>query len=194
MNMIGLDRRPAVKDLREILSEWLSYRRETVRRRLNYRLEKVLKRLHILDGLLCAFLNIDEVIHIIRSEDEPKPVLVARFGLSDTQAEAILELKLRHLARLEEVKIRGEQDELAQERDRLQTLLASERKLGTLIKKEIMADAETYGDARRSPLQERSEARAMSEHDFVPNEPVTIVLSEGGGYAAPRGMTLIRAD
>ena len=125
MNMIGLDNRPQVKGLVEILTEWLAYRRDTVRRRLNYRLEKVLKRLHILEGLLVAFLNIDEVIHIIRSEDEPKPVLMQRFGISDTQAEAILELKLRHLAKLEEVKIRGEQDELAKERDQLQALLAS---------------------------------------------------------------------
>ncbi|MFV4845731.1 DNA topoisomerase IV subunit A [Edwardsiella tarda] len=187
LNMIGLDRRPAVKDLREILTEWLSYRRETVRRRLNYRLEKVLKRLHILEGLLIAFLNIDEVIHLIRTEDEPKPVLVARFGLSETQAEAILELKLRQLARLEEMKIRGEQDELAQERDRLQALLASERKLATLIKKEIIADAQNYGDARRSPLHQRAEAKAMSEHDFVPSEPVTIVLSESGWVRSAKG-------
>ncbi|WP_370547043.1 DNA topoisomerase IV subunit A [Edwardsiella tarda] len=187
LNMIGLDRRPAVKDLREILTEWLSYRRETVRRRLNYRLEKVLKRLHILEGLLIAFLNIDEVIHLIRTEDEPKPVLVAHFGLSETQAEAILELKLRQLARLEEMKIRGEQDELAQERDRLQALLASERKLATLIKKEIIADAQNYGDARRSPLHQRAEAKAMSEHDFVPSEPVTIVLSESGWVRSAKG-------
>lgn len=137
MNMIGLDNRPAVKNLLEILTEWLAYRRDTVRRRLNYRLEKVLKRLHILEGLLVAFLNIDEVIHIIRTEDEPKPKLIERFAISETQAEAILELKLRHLAKLEEVKIRGEQDELAKERDHLQALLASERKLNTLIKKKF---------------------------------------------------------
>ncbi|HBL7236016.1 TPA: DNA topoisomerase IV subunit A, partial [Serratia marcescens] len=187
MNMIGLDNRPQVKGLVEILTEWLAYRRDTVRRRLNYRLEKVLKRLHILEGLLVAFLNIDEVIHIIRSEDEPKPVLMQRFGISDTQAEAILELKLRHLAKLEEVKIRGEQDELAKERDQLQALLASERKLNTLIKKEIQADAQTYGDDRRSPLTERAEAKAMSEHDFVPSEPVTIVLSEMGWVRSAKG-------
>ena len=187
MNMIGLDNRPQVKGLVEILTEWLAYRRDTVRRRLNYRLEKVLKRLHILEGLLVAFLNIDEVIHIIRSEDEPKPVLMQRFGISDTQAEAILELKLRHLAKLEEVKIRGEQDELAKERDQLQALLASERKLNTLIKKEIQADAQTYGDDRRSPPTERAEAKAMSEHDFVPSEPVTIVLSEMGWVRSAKG-------
>ncbi|TQI82303.1 DNA topoisomerase IV subunit A [Serratia fonticola] len=187
MNMIGLDNRPQVKGLVEILTEWLAFRRDTVRRRLNYRLEKVLKRLHILEGLLVAFLNIDEVIHIIRSEDEPKPVLMQRFGISDTQAEAILELKLRHLAKLEEVKIRGEQDELAKERDHLQALLASERKLNTLIKKEIQADSQAYGDDRRSPLTEREEAKAMSEHDFVPSEPVTIVLSEMGWVRSAKG-------
>ena len=187
MNMIGLDNRPQVKGLVEILTEWLVFRRDTVRRRLNYRLEKVLKRLHILEGLLVAFLNIDEVIHIIRSEDEPKPVLMQRFGISDTQAEAILELKLRHLAKLEEFKIRGEQDELAKERDHLQALLASERKLNNLIKKEIQADAQAYGDDRRSPLTEREEAKAMSEHDFVPSEPVTIVLSQMGWVRSAKG-------
>jgi len=187
MNMIGLDNRPAVKGLLEILTEWLEFRRTTVRRRLNYRLEKVLKRLHILEGLLIAFLNIDEVIQIIRSEDEPKPVLMARFNLSDTQAEAILELKLRHLAKLEETKIRGEQDQLAKERDQLQALLASERKLNNLLKKEIQADALAYGDDRRSPLIERGEAKAMSEHDFVPSEPVTIVLSEMGWVRSAKG-------
>ncbi|MFO6300333.1 DNA topoisomerase IV subunit A [Rahnella selenatireducens] len=187
MNMIGLDHRPQVKGLVEILTEWLAYRRDTVRRRLNFRLDKVLKRLHILEGLLVAFLNIDEVIHIIRTEDEPKPVLMQRFELSDTQAEAILELKLRHLAKLEETKIRGEQDELAKERDQLQALLASERKLSTLIRKEIQADAEAFGDERRSPITEREEAKAMSEHDIVPSEPVTIVLSESGWVRSAKG-------
>ena len=187
MNMIGLDNRPAVKGLVEILSEWLVFRRDTVRRRLNYRLEKVLKRLHILEGLLIAFLNIDDVIHIIRTEDEPKAELMRRYGLSDTQAEAILELKLRHLARLEEMKIRGEQNDLEKERDQLQALLASERKLSNLLKKEIQSDAELYGDARRSPLHERAEAKAMSEHDFVPSEPVTIVLSEMGWVRSAKG-------
>ncbi|WP_291969160.1 DNA topoisomerase IV subunit A [Candidatus Symbiopectobacterium sp.] len=187
MNMIGLDNRPAVKGLVEILSEWLVFRRDTVRRRLNYRLEKVLKRLHILEGLLIAFLNIDDVIHIIRTEDEPKAELTRRYGLSDTQAEAILELKLRNLARLEEMKIRGEQHDLEKERDQLQALLASERKLNNLLKKEIQSDAELYGDDRRSPLHERAEAKAMSEHDFVPSEPVTIVLSEMGWVRSAKG-------
>ncbi|MBS9429980.1 DNA topoisomerase IV subunit A [Photorhabdus akhurstii] len=187
LNMIGLDNRPTVKGLVEILSEWLIFRRETVRKRLNHRLEKVLKRLHVLEGLLIAFLNIDEVIHIIRSEDEPKPVLMSRFGLSETQTEAILELKLRHLAKLEEVKIRGEQNELAKERDKLQAILGSERKLNTLLKKEIVADAATYGDERRSPMRERDEAKAMSEHDIAPSEPVTIVLSEMGWVRSAKG-------
>lgn len=187
LNMIGLNARPAVKNLLEILNEWLIYRRETVRRRLDFRLEKVLKRLHILDGLLKAFLNIDEVIDIIRTEDEPKPVLMSRFDISETQAEAILELKLRHLAKLEEMKIRGEQDELAKERDRLQGLLASERKMNTLLKKELQADAETYGDNRRSPLHEREEAKAMSENDIVPSEPVTIILSQMGWVRSAKG-------
>ncbi|SFU85295.1 DNA topoisomerase IV subunit A [Xenorhabdus koppenhoeferi] len=187
LNMIGLDNRPAVKGLVEILSEWLVYRRETVRNRLNYRLEKVLKRLHILDGLLVAYLNIDEVIQIIRNEDEPKQVLTLRFGLTETQAEAVLELKLRHLAKLEEVKIRGEQGELAKERDKLQAILGSERKLNTLLKKEIIADAESYGDVRRSPLKERTEAKAMSDHDILPSEPITVVMSEMGWVRSAKG-------
>ncbi|MBD2814708.1 DNA topoisomerase IV subunit A [Xenorhabdus sp. Flor] len=187
LNMIGLDNRPSVKGLVEILSEWLVFRRETVRNRLNHRLEKVLKRLHILEGLLTAYLNIDEVIHIIRSEDEPKPVLMQRFGLTETQAEAILELKLRHLAKLEEVKIRGEQDGLAKERDKLQAILGSERKLNTLLKKEIIADAENYGDERRSPLKERSEAKAMSDHDILPSEPITVVMSQMGWVRSAKG-------
>lgn len=135
--MIGLDNRPAVKGLVEILNEWIVYRRQTVRNRLNHRLDKVLKRLHILDGLLIAYLNIDEVIEIIRNEDEPKAVLMSRFNITETQAEAILELKLRHLAKLEEMKIRGEQDELAKERDELQGILESERKLNNVIKKKF---------------------------------------------------------
>ncbi|MDU2785466.1 MAG: DNA topoisomerase IV subunit A, partial [Enterobacter sp.] len=187
LNMIGLDGRPAVKNLLEILTEWLTFRRDTVRRRLNHRLEKVLKRLHILEGLLVAFLNIDEVIEIIRTEDEPKPALMSRFGISETQAEAILELKLRHLARLEEMKIRGEQNELEKERDQLQAILASERKMNTLLKKELQTDADAFGDDRRSPLHEREEAKAMNEHDMQPSEPVTIVLSQSGWVRSAKG-------
>lgn len=187
LNMIGLDNRPAVKGLVEILTEWITYRRQTVRNRLNHRLEKVLRRLHILDGLLIAYLNIDEVIEIIRNEDEPKAVLMSRFNISDTQAEAILELKLRHLAKLEEMKIRGEQDELAKERDELQAILGSEARLNTLIKKEIQADAKAYGDERRSPLQEREEAKALSEHEILPSEPITVVLSDMGWVRSAKG-------
>lgn len=187
LNMIGLDGRPKVKDLRTILSEWLVYRKETVTRRLQYRLDKVLARLHILEGLLIAFLNIDEVIEIIRTYEKPKQELISRFSLSDKQAEAILELKLRHLAKLEEMKIKGEQDELAAERDKLQTLLGSDRRLKTLIKKEILADAEKYGDDRRSPIVERGEAKALSEKELMPAESVTVVLSEKGWARCAKG-------
>jgi len=187
LNMIGLDNRPAVKNLHEILTEWLVFRRDTVKRRLNYRLDRVLRRLHILEGLLVAFLNIDEVIEIIRTEDEPKPVLMSRFGISETQAESILELKLRHLAKLEEMKIRGEQADLEKERDQLQATLASERKMNTLLKKELQADSASYGDDRRSPLCEREEAKALSETELVPSEPVTIVLSQMGWVRSAKG-------
>ncbi|GAB4391980.1 MAG: DNA topoisomerase IV subunit A [Gammaproteobacteria bacterium] len=187
LNMIGLDGRPRVKSLLEILNEWLIYRVETVRRRLQYRLDKVLARLHILDGLLIAFLNIDEVIHIIRTEDKPKEVLMQRFKLTDLQAEAILELKLRHLAKLEEMKIRGEQADLAQERDQLEKILASKQRLKTLVRKEIAADAEQYGDDRKAPLVERKEAQAMSLIEQLPAEPITVVLSNKGWIRAAKG-------
>ncbi|MEP5763924.1 MAG: DNA topoisomerase IV subunit A [Halieaceae bacterium] len=187
MNVIGIDGRPAVKSLDRMLKEWLQFRTTTVRRRLEYRLERVLQRLHILEGYLVAFLNIDEVIQIIRSEDKPKPVLMKRFKLSDDQAEAILELKLRHLARLEEMKITGEQDELSSERDQLQKLLGSDARLKTLIKKELLAVAEQFGDERRSPLVERDEARAFSELELMTTEPITVVLSEKGWIRAAKG-------
>ena len=187
LNMLGLNNKPQVKTLDMILDEWLSFRRQTVRNRLQHRLDKVEARLHILIGLLAAFLNIDEVIEIIRAEDEPKPVLMSRFELSNIQAEAILELKLRHLAKLEEFKIRGEQDELAAERDKLQALLGSERRLSTLIRKEIQADAEKFGDDRRSPLMERAEAKALSEKELIPSEAVTVVLSEKGWIRSAKG-------
>lgn len=187
LNVLGLDGRPQVKGLKPLLSEWLEFRIHTVRRRLEFRLDKVLARLHILEALMIAFLNIDEVIEIIRFHDEPKAELMRRFGLTDKQAEAILELKLRHLAKLEEMKIRGEQDELEAEREKLQLLLSSERRLKTLIKKELQADAETYGDERRSPLVVRSESRALSEQELVPTEPVTVVLSEKGWVRCAKG-------
>jgi topoisomerase-4 subunit A len=187
LNMIGIDGRPGVKGLVRILREWLKFRTDTVRRRLEYRLERVQKRLHILEGYMIAFLNIDEVIHIIRTEDKPKPALMARFGLSDTQAEAVLDLKLRHLARLEEMSIRGEQDELATERDKLQKILGSEARLKTLIKKELLAVAEKFGDERRSPLAAREEAKAFSELDMVGADPVTVVMSEKGWIRGAKG-------
>ncbi|WP_100752099.1 DNA topoisomerase IV subunit A [Vibrio salilacus] len=187
LNMIGLDNRPQVKGLVQILAEWIEFRRSTVRRRLQYRLDKVMARLHILEGLLVAYLNLDEVIEIIRSEDDPKAVLMARFGISDIQADAVLDTKLRNLAKLEEMKIRGEQAELEKEREKLEQLLGSERRLNTLIKKEIKADAEKYGDDRRSPIVERAEAKALTERDLVPSEPITVVLSEKGWIRHAKG-------
>ncbi len=187
MNILGLDQRPRVKNLREILTEWLEFRRITVRRRLQHRLDKVLDRLHVLEGLLIAFLNIDEVIRIIRQNDEPKPVLMAQFGISDRQAEAILELKLRHLAKLEEMKIRGEQDELNKEREYLQGVLGSAAKMTKLIRDEIQADAKKYGDDRRSPIVQREEAKALSEKELLPSEAVTVVLSEKGWVRCAKG-------
>lgn len=186
-NVIGLNGRPQVKNLKAILQEWLIYRTETVRRRLQYRLDKVLARLHILDGMLIAFLNIDEVIAIIREEDKPKPALMERFGLTDIQAEAVLELKLRHLARLEELKIRTEQAELEAERKKLEQILGSEARLKTLVKKELLADAKEFGDERKSPLIEGRSAQALSEQDLLPSEPVTVVLSENGWIRAAKG-------
>lgn len=186
-NVIGLDGRPQVKDLRSMLVEWLVFRVETVRKRLQFRLDRVEKRLHLLEGLLIAFLNMDEVIEIIRSEDQPKPVLMQRFGISEIQADYILDTRLRQLARLEEMKIRGEQDELATEQAYLQGLLGSETKLKNLVRKELIADAKTYGDDRRSPLVERGEAKALSETDLLPTEPVTVVMSEQGWVRSAKG-------
>lgn len=186
-NMIGLDGKPRVKSLLAILSEWLVYRVGVVKRRLEYRLAKVLERIHVLEGLLIAYLNIDEVIAIIREHDNPKQGLIARFNLSERQAEAILEMKLRHLAKLEEIKLRGELDELATERDNLQDILASERKLKALVKDEIIKDRDEFGDARRSPITVRQESQALKEEDFLPNEPITVVLSKNGWVRAAKG-------
>ena len=187
MNVIGMDGRPQVKNLKMLLSEWLQFRQATVTRRLNHRLEKVERRLHLLEGLLVAFLNLDEVIHIIRTEDEPKAALIARFALSEDQAEYILETKLKQLARLEEMKIRGEQDELAKERDKIQSILDSKAKLKKLIRDELTADAKKFGDARRSPLVQRGAAQAIDETELVPSEPMTVVLSEKGWIRAAKG-------
>ena len=187
MNMIGLDHKPAVKGLLEILNEWLTFRRITVTRRLQYRLDKVLSRLHILEGLMIAFLNIDEVIEIIRHEDDPKAELIARFNLSDEQADAILNLRLRHLAKLEENQLKAEQDELEKERLNLEAILGSERRLNTLIKKEIQEDAKKYASPRMSQLVEREEAKMISESDMTPAEPVTVILSEMGWVRCAKG-------
>ncbi|MFF7062913.1 DNA topoisomerase IV subunit A [Pseudomonas sp. NPDC008258] len=187
VNIIGLDGRPQLKNLRAILVEWLEFRTQTVRRRLQHRLDKVEKRLHLLDGLLTAFLNLDEVIHIIRTEEHPKQALIARFDLTEIQAEYILETRLRQLARLEEMKIRGEQDELLKEQAKLQALLGSEAKLRKLVRSELIKDAETYGDDRRSPIVERAEAKALSENELMPTEPVTVVLSEKGWVRCAKG-------
>ncbi len=187
LNVIGLDGRPQVKNLKLLLSEWLQFRTTTVTRRLTHRLDRVERRLHLLDGLLIAFLNLDEVIRIIRTEDEPRGVLQARFGLSDEQVDYILETRLRQLARLEEMKIRDEQAELESERDRLIATLESKSKLKKLIKDELLADAKKFGDARRSPLVARGAAQALDESDLVPSEPVTIVVSEKGWVRAAKG-------
>ncbi|MFJ3073986.1 MULTISPECIES: DNA topoisomerase IV subunit A [Pseudomonas] len=187
VNIIGLDGRPQLKNLRALLLEWLEFRIGTVRRRLQHRLDKVEKRLHLLEGLLTAFLNLDEVIHIIRTEEHPKQALIARFELSEIQAEYILETRLRQLARLEEMKIRGEQDELLKEQAKLQALLGSDAKLRKLVRSELIKDAETYGDARRSPIVERAEAKALSENELMPTEPVTVVLSEKGWVRCAKG-------
>ena len=187
MNVIGADGRPQVKNLRMLLSEWLAFRFETVTRRLQHRLDKVERRLHLLEGLLVAFLNLDEVIRIIRTEDEPKPALIARFDLSEDQAEHILETRLRQLARLEEMKIRGEQEELDTERDRLIATLGSKAKLRKLVKDELLADAKKFGDARRSPLVARSAAQALNETELVASEPTTVVLSDKGWVRAAKG-------
>ena len=186
-NMIGINKRPQVKDLVSLLKEWLQFRTVTVRRRLQFRLDKTLDRLHILDGLLIAFLNIDEVIKIIRQEDKPKQALMKTFQISERQSDAILELRLRQLAKLEEIKIKTEQQELSDERKTLEQLLKSATRLKTFIKKEIKTDAEKFGDFRRSRLVEREEARAFSETELLSTEPVTIVLSERGWMRAAKG-------
>ena len=187
VNLIGNDGKPGVKNLAELLGEWLVFRLETIRRRLQYRLDWVDRRLHLLDGMLIAYLNLDEVIHIIRTADHPKEELMKRFGLSEEQANYILDTRLRQLARLEEMKIRGEQDELTKEKADLEATLASERRMKTLVRKELEATAKEFGDDRRSPLVERAEAQAFSETELLPSEPVTVVLSEKGWIRSAKG-------
>jgi topoisomerase IV subunit A len=190
LNIIGLDGKPKVMDLKGLLEEWLQFRSDTVTRRINWRLEKVRARLHILDGLLAVYLNLDEVIRIIRREDEPKPVLMKRFKLSDIQAEAILETKLRHLAKLEEMKIKGEQDELKAEEEELDKIVRSKARLKKLIREELLAAAEEFGDDRRSRIVERAAAQAIDESELVTSEPVTVVLSQRGWVRAAKGHDL----
>ncbi|MEM7253426.1 MAG: DNA topoisomerase IV subunit A [Pseudomonadota bacterium] len=187
LNMIGLDGRPRVRDLREILKEWLEFRTQTVRRRLEYRLEQVDSRLHRLEGLLVAYLNIDEVIAIIRNEDRPKAALMERFKISDLQADAILEIRLRQLAKLEEIKIRDEQAALTAEKEDLEKTLGSARRLKRVVRTELLEDAETYGDERRAVIVNRPAAQALSETALTPSEPVTVVLSERGWVRAAKG-------
>ncbi len=194
MNVIGLDGRPQVKDLRMLLKEWLVFRMDTVRRRLEYRLGKVKRRLHLLDGLLIAFLNLDEVIRIVRTEDDPKKVLMKRFKLTSEQTDYILDTKLRQLARLEEMKIKEEQKELADERDGLEKILGSKSRLKTLVKNELVSDAKEYGDDRRSPIVEREAAQALDETSLVTSEPVTIILSEKGWVRAAKGHDVDAAE
>ena len=186
-NLIGLDGRPKVFDLKSFLKEWLEFRKQTVKRRIQFRLDRINERLHILDGLLIAYLNIDEVIKIIRNEDKPKQELIKRFKLTDIQAEAILNLRLRHLAKLEEIKITTEQSRLVDERDRLDKLLNSAARLKTLIRNELLQDAEDYGDARRSPLAEREVAKAMDESALIPSEAISVILSSNGWIRAAKG-------
>jgi topoisomerase-4 subunit A len=187
MNVIGLDGRPAVYGLKPLLEEWLRFRTQTVKRKLNHRLERVTTRLHVLDGLLVAYLNIDAVIKIIRNEEDPKPALMKRFKLSDTQAEAILELRLRHLAKLEEIKIRGEQEALAEEEADLKKTLRSKARLTGLMKSELIELAETHGDERRTRIVERDPAQALDDAELVSSEPVTVVLSARGWARAAKG-------
>ncbi|WP_330925953.1 DNA topoisomerase IV subunit A [Candidatus Sororendozoicomonas aggregata] len=186
-NMIGVDGRPQIKPLNRMISEWLGWRSDTVKRRLQHRLDKVISRLHILKGLLTAFLNIDEIIELIRSEDKPKSLLMTRFGLSEIQADAILDLKLRQLAKLEEMKIRGEQNDLDKERKQIELTLSSDKRLKGLIKKELKADAKEYADKRRSPIVTRESAKAMTESDLLSSDPVTVVLSEKGWVRCAKG-------
>jgi len=187
LNMIALDGRPRVFGLKDLLNEWLKFRLVTVRRRLQHRLNKVTARLHILQGLLIVYLNLDEVIRIIRREDEPKPILMKRFKLTEIQAEAILETKLRHLAKLEEMKIQGEQKELEKERQELDKVIKSAIKLKQKVREEILEDAEEFGDPRRSPIVEREAAKAIDVTQYLPTEPITVVLSEKGWVRAAKG-------
>ena len=194
LNMIGLDGKPQVKNLKQIIAEWLRFRQDTVTKRLQHRLAKVERRLHLLEGLRIAYLNLDAVIRVIRTEDEPKPALMKRFKLSEEQTDYILETRLRQLARLEEMKINAERDELEEERARIDVVLKSKARLKTLIKEELREDAKKYGDARRSPLVEREAAQALDETALVASEPITVVLSAKGWVRAAKGHDVDATD
>lgn len=189
-NMIGLDGRPQVKGLITILTEWLTYRLTTVKRRTQFKLDKILARLHILEGLMIAYLNLDEIIKIIRESDNPKPILMQRFNLSDIQADAILDMKLRHLAKIEEISLKSETDKLTQERDELVKILDSDKLLRNLVKKEIQEDSQLYGDKRLSPIIERESSQALKEEDILPNEAITVILSQNGWIRAAKGLEI----
>ncbi|MCR9191450.1 MAG: DNA topoisomerase IV subunit A [Gammaproteobacteria bacterium] len=189
-NLIGLDGKPSVKPLLTIINEWLHYRLETVKRRTQFQLDKILARLHIVDGLLIAYMNLDEVIAIIRESETPRPVLMQRFDLSERQADAILDMKLRHLAKLEEIQLRADHAALIQQRDELQAILAQDKRLRALVKKEIKADRAQYADPRCSPLIERQEAAALKEEDILPNEPITVIVSQQGWVRAAKGFDM----
>ncbi len=187
LNMIGTNGRPQVKDLLTVLNEWLAFRLETVTRRLAFRLEQVQARLHLLDGFIIAYLNIDKIIQIIREKEQPKIELMQQFKLSEKQADAILDLKLRHLAKLEEHKIREEQTALQAEQKQLQAILGSKSKLKKLVRDEITTIRDNFGDERRSPLVEREEAQALKVEELITAEPVTVVLSQKGWIRGGRG-------
>ena len=187
LNIIGMNGRPQVKNLLQILNEWLDFRLTTVKRRLQYRLDAILHRLHLLAGLLIIYLNLDEVIRIIRKEDRPKPILMQRFKLSEEQADAILETKLRHLAKLEEMQIRKENESLQTERDEIEKILKSKDRLKKCIREELLNDAKKYGDKRRSPIVTRVAAEAFKETEMLPTEPITVILSRHGWVRAAKG-------
>lgn len=187
LNMIGLNGRPQVKGLLQILNEWLTYRLNTVKRRLQHRLDVITHRLHILEGLIIVYLNLDEIIRIIRKEDDPKPLLMKKYKLSDIQADAILDTKLRHLAKLEEQQIRREKDNLSKERDEIEKTLASNARLKKLVRQELILIADKYGDDRHSPIVARKEAQAMKDTEILPTEPITVILSNKGWVRAAKG-------
>ena len=194
LNMIGTNGKPQVKSLLTILTEWLSVRRDTVTRRLQYRLDKIEQRLHILAGLLIAYLHIDEVIRIIREEDDPKAELMTRYDLTEIQANAILDIRLRQLARLEEIELKREQSDLEAEKAQIEAYLNNPDKLTGLMMEELTADMKEHGDKRQSPIVERTEATALKETDLAPSEPVTVIVSKSGWIRSAKGHDIDAAN